>query len=167
MTFWGVFTTILMMVAVGVVFIPFVPGPATVWSIATIYAVSTGFAEIQLWQWAVMTLLMVVATSADWWTRLLGLGAESQLSCSVYVASFIGAVLGTIYVPLPLLGTMIGATVAVWVLVYFQTRSLDDGYRAARGIFVAWLGSFVVEFLVSISIALWFVRIMLGAWGWL
>ncbi|MFZ4828479.1 MAG: DUF456 domain-containing protein [Phototrophicaceae bacterium] len=166
MTFWGVFTTILMLLAVGVVFIPFVPGPLTVWSIATIYAIATEFTHVQLWQWGIMTLLMLVATTADWWTRLLGLGGEGQLSCSVYLASFIGAILGTIFIPLPLLGTMAGAAGAVWVWVYLQSRSLDDGYRAARGIFVAWLGSFAVEFLVSISIALWFIRIMLGVWGW-
>ena len=177
MTFWSAFITILRLVAPGsgvmrwppvwVAFIPFVPASLTVWSLATVYAVATGFTEIQVWQWGIMTVLMGVASTSDWWTRLLGLGGEGQLSCSVYLASFVGAVLGTIYIPMPLVGTMAGAAGAVWAWVYFQSRSLDDGYRAARGIFVAWLGSFAVEFLVSVSIALWFIRIMLGVWGWL
>ncbi|MEO0563235.1 MAG: DUF456 family protein, partial [Chloroflexota bacterium] len=106
---WSILTVVLMVAAGLVSFVPFIPGPALVWAIGVIYAVATEFREVGVWAVVIMTVLMIVGSTADYWTRFLGLNAEGSLSCGTIVVSTIGAILGTWLLPIPVVGTLVGA----------------------------------------------------------
>ncbi|MEM6283365.1 MAG: DUF456 domain-containing protein [Chloroflexota bacterium] len=165
MTFWGVMTLILMIVAGAVSFIPVLPGPALVWAIGLIYAAATGFAEVSVTAVVWMTLLMIIGSTADWWTKLFGLGAEGSLSCGSFAVSTIGAIAGTFLIPIPVVGTLLGAAAGVAMLVFYQEENWQKALVAARGIMVAWIATFFIEFAISLGIVTIFARTLLDAWG--
>ncbi len=167
MTLWGAATAALMVVAALVAFVPMIPGPALVWAIGFIYAVATEFSEVSIAAAAWMTVFMIIGSTSDWWTRLLGLGAEGTLTCGTFAVSTIGAIVGTIAIPIPVLGTIIGAGAGVAALVFYQEENWEAALKAARGIMTAWLASFFVEIIVSITIITIFIRSLLNAWGML
>lgn len=159
---WGVVAAVLMSVAVLVSVVPFVPGPALVWAIGMVYAAATGLVEVGMWTVVGMTALMLLGSTADWWTRLFGLSSEGSLSCGTLIVSGVGAIAGTFFIPIPLVGTLLGAMLAVGVLVWLQEDDAQKALTAARGILSAWLASFFVEFVVSVAIVALFVRALLS-----
>lgn len=162
---WGLVVLLVMAVATLVSFVPFIPGPALVWAIGAIYAVATELEVVGPWTLLAMTVLMLVGSTADWWTRFFGLQAEGSLSCATLVVSTVGAILGTLFIPVPVVGTLIGAAGAVMALVWLQEDDIDRAWIAARGILSAWIASFFVEFLVCITILVLFARAVFGALG--
>lgn len=163
MPLWGVITAGIMSLAALISFIPFIPGPALVWAIGILYAALTGFEQVGLGAAVIMTLLMLIGSTADWWTRLFGLKGEGKLSCGTFVVSTVGAILGTIFIPIPLVGTLIGGAGAVGLLVWYQQDDEKQAWQAARGILSAWIASFFVEFVVCISMIVVFVRALMAA----
>jgi uncharacterized protein YqgC (DUF456 family) len=147
MDWWTVAVAVLMVVATAVSFVPFIPGPALVWAIGVVYAIVTEFQEIGLPTVIAMTVLMIIGSTADWWTRMFGLNSEGSLSCGTLLVSTVGAIAGTFFIPIPVLGTVLGAAAGVMALVFYQEESWEKAFIAARGIMGAWIASFFVEFL--------------------
>jgi uncharacterized protein len=162
---WGALTVVLMIAATVISFVPMIPGPALVWAVGLIYAAATEFTEVGLGTVLWMTVLMLIGSTADWWTRLFGLGAEGKLSCWTFVISTAGAIIGTVVIPIPLVGTLLGAAAGVAAWVFWQEEDWHTALKAARGILSAWIASFFVEFVISIAIAAFFIRALLRAWG--
>lgn len=158
----GLLVGVLMVIAAVVSFVPFIPGPALVWAIGIIYALLTELGIVGLTPVIIMTVLMLIGSTADWWTRLFGLGGEGNLSCATFAVSTIGAIAGTFLIPIPLLGTLAGAAAGVMALVFYQEESWEKAFKAARGILSAWIASFFVEFVISISIAVVFLRAVIN-----
>ncbi len=166
MTFdWSWLVLALMTVAALVSFVPFIPGPALVWAIGVIYAIATEFQVVGLWTVLAMTVLMILGSTADYWTRFFGLKAEGSLSCASLFVSTVGAILGTIFIPVPVFGTLIGAAGAVMAMVWLREDDIDKAWTAARGILSAWIASFFVELLVCGIIVVLFARAVFNAWG--
>ncbi len=109
MDIYAIVASVLIVLALGVSLIPFIPGPVVVWAIGIIYAAWTDFAVVSVTQVVIITVLMIVGTTADLWTRYVGLKAEGSLTCLGYFATTVGAILGTIFIPVPIFGTVIGA----------------------------------------------------------
>ncbi len=160
---WGAITAVLMMLATLVSLVPMIPGPAAVWAVGVIYAAATDFSEVGVGAVIWMTVLMIVGSTSDLWTRLFGLGSEGSLTCGTIAASTIGAIAGTFFIPVPLVGTVLGAGAGVAALVFYQEEDWDRALQAAWGIVKAWIASFFVEVLVCIAIIAVFVRALLDA----
>lgn len=161
MTFWGIATAILMVVAAVVSFLPLVPGPLLVWGIALVYAFANGFTQVGGVTVFWMTALMLVGSTADYWTPFFGLQAEQSLSFGTFVVSTIGAIVGTFVIPIPVVGTFLGAALAVIGLVRYQKGDWQRAVRAGRGILKALIASFLVEFATAIGITMVFVYSLL------
>lgn len=159
---WSVLVAVLMVLATAVSFVPFIPGPALVWAIGIIYTIATEFQQVGIGAVVAMTILMIIGSTADWWTRMFGLNSEGSLSCGTLVVSTVGAIAGTFFIPVPVLGTVLGAAAGVMALVFYQEESWDKAFVAARGIMSAWIASFFVEFLVCIVIVVIFLRSLFG-----
>jgi uncharacterized protein YqgC (DUF456 family) len=155
---WAIVAALLMAVASLGAFIPVVPGPAAVWAIALVYAAATQFTVVDIPTTIFMTVLMLVGSTADTWTRAIGLRAEGQLTCGMYAITTVGAIVGTVLIPIPVLGTLLGAGIAVAGTVWFQEKDWQHALTVARGVVLAWLATFFVEFLICLSILGLFVR---------
>jgi uncharacterized protein YqgC (DUF456 family) len=74
------------------------------------------------------------------------------------VITTLGAIAGTVLIPIPVLGTLLGAGIAVAGTVWFQEKDWQHALTVARGVVLAWLATFFVEFLICLSILGLFVR---------
>jgi len=70
--------------------------------VGVIYAAATDFSEVGGGAVIWMTVLMIVGSTSDLWTRLFGLGSEGSLTCGTIAASTIRAIAGTFFIPAPL-----------------------------------------------------------------
>ncbi len=149
-------TIAVMVLTLFLSFIPFVPGPALMWAIATIYAVLTGFQQVTLPGVILITLLMLVSATSDFWLPLLGMKTRG-VSCSSVLGTIGGGILGTIFIPIPLMGTLLGAVSGAIVMEVMRVGDVRRALRAGTFAAETFVGSLITEFVVNLSIIAVFV----------
>lgn len=120
---------IVMIFGIVASFIPVVPGTVLVWAIATIFAVLDGFAHITVPAVVVMTLIMIASITHDVWLPLIGI-KSSGLSCLGAVGLTVGGLLGTFIIPVPLVGSLLGAVAGALLVEFFRLRHLRSAIKA-------------------------------------
>lgn len=134
-----VIATILMIVIMFASLIPFIPGSLLVWGIGLAAAFLTGFERITPIAAAIMTVLMLGGASSPYWLPFFG-ARGSGMSCLGAVGSIIGGLLGTFFIPIPILGTLIGLAAGTLIVEYARIgelrRAMQAGGIALRLYFV-------------------------------
>lgn len=148
-------TIILMAITVVTSFIPFVPGPFLLWAIALTFGFLNSFTQLTPFAFILITLLMIIGSTTDVWTPMLGMRARGA-SLGGILAGIVGAFLGTVIIPLPIVGTLAGAALGAITVEYLnagRTRALRAGASAAE----SYVLSIAIEFVVNIAIMLTFI----------
>lgn len=140
--------------------IPFLPGPVMLWSMATLYAVLTDFERVPVIAIIMMSVLMVMGATSEFWLRYLGMKGRGG-SCWGFLGSFIGGILGTFLIPIPILGTLIGAVIGALLIEFMRLGEVWDALRSGRAILEMYLVNIVVEFSLSVSI---FAVFLISVW---
>lgn len=145
---------ILMILGLVASFIPVVPGTVLVWAIATIFAVIDGFVHITVPAVVVMTILLIVNLTHDLWLPLLG-AKSTGLSCAGAAGLTIGGLIGTFAIPMPLVGSLLGAVAGALLVEFIRMRQLRHAIKmgtvAAKVFFIGYLvetGSAILVFVV-------------------
>ena len=126
--------------------LPIIPGLTIIWLASLCYAaVVIGFGEFSPWIFILITITGLVAGTANIW--LSGLGArKTGASWRTLVVGFIGAIAGTLFIPIPLIGTIAGYAGGLVLSEYVRIGELRAAMKAAFGGVVGWGVSTVVEF---------------------
>jgi uncharacterized protein YqgC (DUF456 family) len=143
--------TIGMVAALILAFIPVLPGPVLLWGVAVIFAVSEGFHRISLAAGVTMTLFMVAGVGSDLWLPALGM-KTGGITCLGAVGSFIGGALGTFFIPIPLLGTLIGCIVGALLFELLRYRELRKALQAGQSAAKMFVLGYIVNLIASIAI---------------
>jgi len=156
--------TILLMVAFILSFIPIMPGAMLVWAVAIVTAWLDSFAHITPLAAIAITLIMIINVSSDIWLPMLGV-RTSGMTCLGAIGSFIGGLVGTFIIPLPILGTLIGTVIGalgIELLYFGEMRKAFRAGQAALKLFVvgyileiASSSAIVLIFLVSLGFSIW------------
>jgi len=135
-------------------FVPVVPGTVLVWGIATIFAILDGFVHITVPAVVVMTLLMLISLTHDVWLPLIGI-QSSGLSCLGAVGLTVGGLIGTFAIPIPLVGSLLGAVGGALLVELIKMRQLRGAIKAgtvaAKLFFIGYVievGSAIAVFIV-------------------
>jgi uncharacterized protein YqgC (DUF456 family) len=153
--------TILGMIgAILVAIIPFIPGPPLVWLIAMSYALATG--SLPTGALIVMTLVMVVGATSDYWLPFLGVRSQGFSGLSA-IGSLIGGLIGTLAIPLPILGTLIGSIAGAMLAELARARQWRQMLRAGQITLKLYLWGVVVQFSFSVAIFLIFLGTLAAA----
>ncbi len=144
---------ILMAISIIASFLPFVPGPALVWAIATIYAALTGFQHVGVPGVVIMTALMILGSTTSWWVQALGMKAQGG-SCLAVIGALIGGLVGTFAIQIPFLGTLIGIVAGSLLFEFARVREFRQALRTGS----AALSSYLLVILIEIVLSL----VMLG-----
>jgi uncharacterized protein YqgC (DUF456 family) len=142
--------TILMVAALILSFIPIMPGPVLVWGVATLFAAANNFHRMTVPAVIVATAFMVIGSTSDLWLKLFGV-RTGGLSCLAAVGGFLGGLAGT-FIPIPVVGTMIGAVVGSALVEMLRLGELREAYRAGRIALKMILIGYVVQLVASIAI---------------
>lgn len=131
--------------------VPFLPGPLLVWAIGVIFAVIDGFDRTPYLTVALMTLVMVAGSTTEFWTPALGFKAEGG-SCLATVGSILGGIIGTIFIPIPLLGTVIGMVLGALLFEFMRIGQLSEALNAGRLAFKLYIIGAALEMAASVLI---------------
>ncbi len=143
-----ILATALMIVTLVLAFVPILPGSLMPWAVGIVYGLLTGWTRITPLAAVIMTLLMLVGVTADYWRPLLG-AKTAGMGCRTSLGSFAGGFLGTFLIPIPLIGTVIGLIAGALLMEFVQFRDLAKAMTAGR----AALKQFAVGYALTIGIS--------------
>lgn len=145
------FATLLMLVTVGLSFIPILPGPLLPWAVGIVYGALTGWQRLTPAAAVVMTVLMLVGVTADWWRPLLG-AKTTGMGCKTSLGSFVGGLIGTFLIPIPLVGTVIGLVAGALVVELAQFGDLRKAMQAGQSALKLFAIGYALNIAISIGI---------------
>lgn len=122
---------VLMVVAFFLSFIPLLPGPVIPWLVAIVFGFLTGWERFSTTAAIIITILMLISATSDYWRPLLGAG-KGGLSCAASLGSIVGGLVGTFVIPIPLLGTLIGCVVGALAVELIRHSDVDRAVRAGE-----------------------------------
>jgi uncharacterized protein len=144
------------------IIVPILPGMLLVWFTVIVYAWRTGFETIGWPTLTFITLVALITGLSNIWLPLLGakkVGAAKR----ALLLGIVGAILGTFIIPIPLLGTVIGYALGVFLGEYLKQRNVRLALRAGLGGVAGWGISTVVEISGALIILTVFVVQVLAA----
>ncbi len=144
-------TVVVMVILMFLSLVPFIPGPALLWTVAVVFAVANRFERVHEVAVVVMTLLMLIGSTQDIWMRFLGMQRRGG-SCWGVLGSFIGGLLGTVLIPVPILGTLVGAVIGALLIEFMRLGEIAQAVQSGRSVVESYFVGIAVEFAVSISI---------------
>lgn len=151
---------ILMVISLFLSVIPFVPGPVLVWVVGIGFAILNDFERVTYISAAIMTLLMIAGATSDIWMPVLGMRTQGG-SCLTTIGTLIGALVGTVAIPIPVIGTAIGALAGAVLVEFMRMGEIRQAIRAGQAAFTIYLLSLAVEFAASMAILIVF---LLSVW---
>lgn len=148
-------TGLIMFVGLLGTFLPVLPGTVLILLGALFYAVLDGFQSVGWPTLLVLTVITVVATTADIWAGGLGARAGGASGWSILAGMF-GGLLGFIFFNLP--GAVLGTVLGVLIGEIVRVRDWKLALKAGGGWAAGWLLSVVVQLglgLVMVAIFVW------------
>ncbi len=152
----SILAAVAMIAGLVVSFIPVIPGPVLLWGISVIYAVATNFQHVTLGALLVITGLMALRLTSDFWMPLLGMKSRG-LACSTVIGMSIGGLIGTFTIPIPIIGSLIGAVAGSLIAELIRVRDLNLSVTAARFALQQFLYAMLLEYSVNITITVIFL----------
>jgi uncharacterized protein YqgC (DUF456 family) len=146
-----VLASAMMVLTLILAFVPILPGPLMPWAVAIVYGVLTGWQRITPLAAVIMTLLMLVGVTADYWRPLLG-AKTTGMGCRTSLGSFAGGLIGTFIIPIPLLGTVIGLVAGALVMEFMQFGDLKKAMGAGRAAFKQFVVGYALTIAISVAI---------------
>jgi uncharacterized protein len=148
-------TLVIMLVGLVGLIVPVFPGIAIMWLAALGYGVVTGFNTLGWVLFGVITVLSIGAMTVDNLLMAVGGRKEGAAWYSLGLGMLAGLLFTIIFPPF---GGLIAAPLAVFLLEYLRQKDLDKALLTLRGLAVGWGASFVVRFLLGLTIiGVWLV----------
>lgn len=137
--FGGMTVTIFLFLLglIGII-VPILPGILLIWGGILFYAVAIDqFTLISPWLFALITLIALVAGTADLWLAAVG-AKKTGASWQALLLGVVGAVAGTFLIPIPLLGTLAGYALGILLGEFLRLRDWRAAWRASLGGIAGW-----------------------------
>jgi uncharacterized protein len=152
---------IAMGIGVLLALVPFLPATLMVWGIGTLTAYLTGFDRVTVLAVIVMTIIMLLTQTRDFWLPLFGV-KMAGLSCLTSVGTLAGGLIGAFVIPIPILNALIGSVIGAAVVEIVMVRRLARGVTAGKTAAKLFAISYVLEltgvglvfltFLISVAV---------------
>jgi uncharacterized protein YqgC (DUF456 family) len=155
-------TITLLVMALGAVMVllPLIPGLVLIWLAALAYDLIRGFTWRSGIVLLVLTVLMIVGSTTEFWLSSAGArrgGASGWAVLAAVVASVVGLVF------LNALAAVLLPALAVLAVEYVRVRDVRHAARAGRDYLIGWFFSTGIELMVALlMIALWLWQV--GGW---
>jgi uncharacterized protein YqgC (DUF456 family) len=148
--------TILMIGALILSFVPILPGPVLVWAVSTLFAVLDGFARMSATAVLVSTAIMIAGATSDFWLPAFGV-RTGGLTCLSAVGAFVGGIVATPLIPVPIFGTLIGMVLGAALVELVRLKQIGRAVAAGRVALKLYVASYLVELAASIAIFVVFI----------
>jgi uncharacterized protein YqgC (DUF456 family) len=158
---FGLAVAFILVGIVGIL-VPILPGMLLVWFTVVVYAWRTGFETVGWPSLFLITLIALVTGLSSIWLPLLGAQKTGAAKRALFLG-VVGAIIGTFVIPLPILGTVIGYALGVFVGEFLKQRDWRLALKASVGGVAGWGISAVVEIVGALVILVIFtIQVLAG-----
>jgi uncharacterized protein YqgC (DUF456 family) len=147
--------TLLLIPGIFMSVMPF-PGILYMFAIALVAAFFDGFVHLSGFDIGVLAALSVLVMLVDVFSGVVGAKAGGAHWSSV-IWSIVGFVVGSIVIPVPILGSLAGMFLGVLVSEWYRTRDMRHANRAALGSFWGWVAGTGFKLAASVVFLVLFV----------
>jgi len=151
-----IITAALLIPGIVMSLIPGLPGLLYMLTIALIFGVIDDFIHLTLTNLAVLALLMIVAMIIDLSSGLLGARWGGASIKSLWYG-FLGLVVGTIAIPIPVVGSLAGLFLGILIAEWYRTRDMKKAQKAALGGFAGSLVGMAINVTAALAFIISFV----------
>lgn len=150
----------LVMMAVGMLVIPILPGLLIIWVAALGYGISAGFGTLGWIMFALITALMLGGSVLD--NLLMGAKAHKEgAPWWVVLIALASAVVGSLAIPIPIIGGILAALLVLFLLEWLRLKDAKKALVSMRGMLVGCGWAVVFRVIIGlIMIGLWLI------WAW-
>jgi hypothetical protein len=150
----------LVMMAVGLLVIPILPGLLIIWVAALGYGISAGFGTLGWILFALITVLMLGGSILD--NLLMGAKAHKEgAPWWVVLIALASAVVGSIAIPIPIIGGILAALLVLFLLEWLRLKDARKALVSMRGMLVGCGWAVIFRVIIGlIMIGLWLI------WAW-
>ncbi len=151
---------VLTAMLVGLLVLPLLPGLVIIWLAALGYGLATGFGTLGWIMFALITVLMLGGSVID--NILMGTSAHKEgAPWWVILLAMVAAILGSILIPLPIIGGILAALVTLFGIEWLRRKDWRKALSSIKGMMVGWGWAFVIRFITGlVMIGLWLI------WAW-
>lgn len=153
----AVFTIVGLLVAVAGAFVPLLPGSIVGWISILVYSLATGWSDFGGAWFGLMTVLLAVTGTAEWWLPMLGAKVTGASKRSL-LYGIIGSIGGLIF--FPPFGSIIGYALGVLAGAWQEHRDIRLAVKASLGNLAGQGVAAIVELigiLVVLALFIWLV----------
>lgn len=129
-------------------FIPGIPNLVYMFIVALLFAINDNFLHLTVTNILILGIISLVAMIIDFLSGAIGAKWGGAHWVSIFTG-FVGLVLGSIFIPIPILGSLIGMFLGVLIPEWYRTGDLKIANRAAVGSFIGTIAGTVIRVVVS------------------
>jgi uncharacterized protein len=150
----------IVMMAVGQLVIPILPGLVIIWLAALGYGLVAGFGVLGWVMFALITLFMIGGSIID--NVLMGTTAHKQgAPWWAVLLAMLGAIIGSFLIPIPIVGGILSALLVLFGIEWLRRRDWRKALASMQGMLLGWGWAFIIRFIIGlIMIGLWLI------WAW-
>ena len=151
--------TILLM-GMGLVVIPILPGLVIIWATALGYGMVSGFGVLGWIMFALITLLMLGGSILD--NVLMSAKAHKEgAPWWVVTIAMVSAILGSLLIPIPIIGGVLTALAVLFVIQLLRLKNTKIALSSLKGMLIGWGWALLFRFIIGVvMISLWLI------WAW-
>jgi uncharacterized protein YqgC (DUF456 family) len=152
--------TALIVMLVGLLVIPLLPGLVVIWAAALGYGIATAFGTLGWVMFAIMTVLMILGSTLD--NVLMGVKTHHEgAPWWVVLIALVAAVLGNFIIPIPIIGGILLALLVLFLLEWLRRKDWRNALAAMKGMLLGCGWAVVFRFIMGLlMIGLWLI------WAW-
>jgi uncharacterized protein YqgC (DUF456 family) len=150
----------IVMMAVGLLVIPILPGLVVIWAAALGYGIVEGFGALGWSMFALISVLMVGGSVLD--NVLMGAQAHKEgTPWWVVLIALVSAILGNFIIPIPIIGGILAALLVLYLIEWLRLKDAKKALTSMRGMLVGCGWAVVFRVIIGlVMIGLWLI------WAW-
>jgi uncharacterized protein YqgC (DUF456 family) len=146
--------------AVGILVIPILPGLVIIWVSALGYGIAVGFGTLGWILFAIITVLMLAGSILD--NVLMGTQAhKGGAPWWVVLTAMAAAIIGSFVIPIPIIGGILAALLVLFLIEWLRQKDAKKALISMRGMLVGCGWAMLFRVIIGlVMIGLWLI------WAW-
>ena len=145
-----IIASILLVPGIIMAIIPAIPGMLYMLIIALFYAFYDRFVHVTLLDLGILALITALAMIIDTVSGLIG-AKWGGAHWTAIVSGFVGLILGSAFIPVPIVGSLAGMFFGILASEWYRTRNVTHAHRAATGSLIGSLAGTGVKIAASVA----------------
>ena len=147
----------LMIMLVGMLVLPLLPGLVIIWAAALGYGLVAGFGTLGWIMFAIITVLMLAGTVID--NVLMSSQAHKQgAAWWAILLALVAAIVGSFVIPIPILGGVLAGLLTLFAIEWLRRKDWRMALASLKGMLIGWGWAFVIRFIIGVTmIGLWLI----------